>query len=122
MRGMREMEEEICQSSQQDLGRSLFTNFLIEVTSIVSTAIHDANNLHKWMKDVLEDINLALAPGSAYTRYEPLGVVCVIGSWNVPWWTIFKPLVHGISAGNCVLLKPSEMAPHASACMKKFVD
>ena len=31
-------------------------------------------------------------------------------------------MIQAITAGNCVILKPSEMSPHSSACMKKFVE
>jgi aldehyde dehydrogenase (NAD+) len=33
----------------------------------------------------------------------------------------FGPLVSAIAAGNCAILKPSEMTPHTSAWMKRFV-
>ena len=74
------------------------------------------------MKDHPEEIELLLAPGRAMTRYEPLGVVGVFGSWNAPFITTLKPMIQAITAGNCCIVKPSEASPASSAVMKKFVD
>jgi len=63
-----------------------------------------------------------LCPGAAYTKYEPLGVVAVFGSWNAPFVTTLKPVIQAITAGNCVLVKPSEHSPASSAAIKKFCD
>lgn len=58
-----------------------------------ATAEHDANHMKSWMEDKPENVELLLAPGSGYTRYEPLGVVAVIGSWNAPLVTTLKPMI-----------------------------
>jgi aldehyde dehydrogenase (NAD+) len=65
---------------------------------------------------------MTLAPASCKIRYEPLGVTLIFGSWNYPYVVTLKPLVQAISAGNCAVIKPSEMAPNASAAIKKLVD
>lgn len=46
----------------------------------------------------------------------------MIGSWNAPLVTTLKPLMQAISAGNCVIVKPSEISTHSSAVIKKFTD
>lgn len=65
---------------------------------------------------------MRLAPGSTKIRYEPLGVALIFGSWNYPYVVTIKPLIQAIAAGNCAVLKPSEMSPKSSAVMKKLVD
>jgi len=40
---------------------------------------------------------------------EPLGVVLVMSAWNYPIYTAIPPLAAAIAAGNCAILKPSEM-------------
>lgn len=62
-----------------------------------------------------------LAPCKSKIRYEPLGVVLIFGSWNYPYVVNFKPLSASIAAGNCAVIKPSEMAPNASAAIKSLV-
>jgi acyl-CoA reductase-like NAD-dependent aldehyde dehydrogenase len=47
-------------------------------------------------------------------RYEPLGVVGVIGPWNYPLTNSFGDCIPALAAGNAVILKPSEHTPLTS--------
>lgn len=53
---------------------------------------------------------------------EPLGVVLVIGAWNYPLFTAISPCGNAIAAGNCVIVKPSEMTPNTSNLIKELFD
>ena len=48
--------------------------------------------------------------------------MAIYGAWNVPVSTSLKPLIDAIAAGNCALVKPSEMAESAALVIKKLVD
>jgi acyl-CoA reductase-like NAD-dependent aldehyde dehydrogenase len=54
---------------------------------------------------------LLMANYSATVRYEPLGVVGVIGPWNYPVFTPMGSIAYALAAGNAVVFKPSEFAP-----------
>ncbi|KAJ8656990.1 hypothetical protein O0I10_007324 [Lichtheimia ornata] len=54
------------------------------------------------------------ATDTTYVRKEPKGVVLVIGAWNYPVRLLLLPVVGAIAAGNCVVLKPSEVAEHTA--------
>ena len=47
-------------------------------------------------------------------RYEPLGLVGVIGPWNYPLTNSFGDSIPALLAGNSVILKPSEVTPLTS--------
>ena len=70
------------------------------------------------MTDECVDTPLMLGPAKSYLQREPLGVVAILGSWNYPLATTLAPVVSAITAGNCVLLKPSEMAPFTAKVVK----
>lgn len=53
----------------------------------------------------------ANAMDSVEIHKDPYGVVLVIGPWNYPLQLTLGPLAAAIAAGNCVILKPSEVAP-----------
>lgn len=53
-----------------------------------------------------------------YTKPEPLGVVLVLSAWNYPIYTALPFVAVAIAAGNCVLMKPSEIASHTSHVLK----
>src|SRR6202008_3829184 len=44
-------------------------------------------------------------------RHVPVGVVGVIGPWNYPIANSFGDCIPALMAGNCVILKPSEVTP-----------
>lgn len=51
-------------------------------------------------------------PGqSSYVQYAPMGVVAVFSPWNYPFQLAMVPVVTALAAGNCVLLKVSEVTP-----------
>ena len=66
--------------------------------------------MKKWMMEEELPSELLFAPCKTKARYEPLGVVCIYGAWNFPIATTLKPLIDAIVAGNCTLVKPSEMS------------
>lgn len=74
------------------------------------------------MKPSKRDTPLALAPAKSRVIYQPLGTVCIMGAWNFPFVTTLLPLVSCISAGNCALLKPSEMSPESSSTLRKLIE
>jgi acyl-CoA reductase-like NAD-dependent aldehyde dehydrogenase len=47
-------------------------------------------------------------------RYQPLGLVGVIGPWNYPLTNSFGDCIPALAAGNSVILKPSEITPMTS--------
>jgi acyl-CoA reductase-like NAD-dependent aldehyde dehydrogenase len=47
-------------------------------------------------------------------RYEPVGVVGVIGPWNYPLTNSFGDAIPALAAGNAVVLKPSHITPLTS--------
>jgi aldehyde dehydrogenase (NAD+) len=57
---------------------------------------------------------------------EPLGVALVIAPWNYPIQLLVEPLAAALAADNCVLAKPSELAPACSAALAdllpRYVD
>jgi succinylglutamic semialdehyde dehydrogenase len=49
---------------------------------------------------------------SLITRHRPLGVIAIFGPFNFPGHLPNGQMVPALIAGNCVLLKPSELTPH----------
>ncbi len=96
----------------------------VDLTEIypVTSEIKDAKkNIRRWMYGGRVKTPLAMMGSSSRVKHEPKGVVLIISPWNFPVNLTFGPLVSAIAAGNTVMIKPSEMTPHASALMKKII-
>lgn len=65
------------------------------------------------------DTNLILIFDKPFILPQPYGVVLIIGAWNYPVCVLLIPLVGAIAAGNCAIIKPSEIAPTTA---KIFAD
>jgi acyl-CoA reductase-like NAD-dependent aldehyde dehydrogenase len=57
----------------------------------------------------------ALNPGLDYTLPEPYGVVGLILTWNGPITSVGMKVAPALAAGNCAVVKTSELAPHTVA-------
>ncbi|HET7437182.1 MAG TPA: aldehyde dehydrogenase family protein, partial [Thermoanaerobaculia bacterium] len=94
---------------------------LSEIYPVVSEAKHAIRRLRRWMKPRGARTRLALAGSRSRVMYEPKGVALIISPWNFPFNLTLGPLVSSIAAGNCTIIKPSEMTPHSSECMKRIL-
>jgi len=108
-------ESQICQAIRSDLGRSETETRIVE-TQILRREIELAQKrLAKWMKAERVRAPLLLAPAAARIYREPYGVVLIVSPWNYPLQLALTPLVGALAAGNCAVIKPSELAPATSA-------
>lgn len=113
----REIEDAV----HADLGKSGVEALVTEI-SVVRTEIDDAlKHLDRWAAPTKVGVPVLVRPGHARTVPEPLGTVLVIAPWNYPVQLLLAPLVGALAAGNAVVLKPSEMAPHTSAVLARLV-
>ena len=64
---------------------------------------------------------MLVGPGKSKIVKEPFGVVLIMGSWNFPVYTTLVPLIYAIAAGNCAIVKPSELSPHISKQIKTLI-
>lgn len=116
-----EREPEIAAALAEDLGRSPAEAWLGDVASSKGEAAYARKHVRKWMRRRRESLPLAQLPGRAWVQYDPLGVVLVIGPWNYPLYLSLAPLVAAVVAGNCAVIKPSELAPATSALLARLL-
>jgi aldehyde dehydrogenase (NAD+) len=112
-------QADIIEAVQQDLGRPEFEGYF-EVGTI-SELDYAIKHLRRWAKPRRAKLLLNQKPGSAWVQPDPLGVVLIIGPWNYPFQLMISPLIGAIAAGNCALLKPSELAPATSKVLARLV-
>ena len=113
---------EIRQALYDDLRKHPSETDLTEIYCITGEIKHAIRHLKKWMKPKRVATPIALLGTGSYIHYEPKGVVLIIAPWNFPLKLTFSPLVSAIAAGNCAMVKPSELTPHTSHIMKKMIE
>lgn len=116
-----EQESAIAEALAEDLGRSAVEAWLGDIASTVAEASYARKHLKKWMRRKRVGLPLAQQPGRGWVQYDPLGVVLIIGPWNYPLYLSLGPLVAAVAAGNCAVVKPSELAPATSALLARLI-
>jgi aldehyde dehydrogenase (NAD+) len=116
-----ERESEIAAALAADLGRSAVEAWLGDVASTKAEAAFARKHLKKWMRRRRASLPVSQLPGRAWVQYDPLGVVLVIGPWNYPVYLSLAPLVAAVAAGNCAVIKPSELASATSALLARLL-
>jgi aldehyde dehydrogenase (NAD+) len=112
-------QSRIVDAVNADLNRPEFEAYF-EIASIAEVN-YAIKNLKSWVKPRKVPTSIDQFPASARIFPEPLGVVLIIGPWNYPFQLMISPLVGAIAAGNCAILKPSEIASHTSAVVADMI-
>ena len=79
-------------------------------------------HLADWVKPQRVKGSLMTLGKKSYIRYEPKGVVLNLATWNAPYAIGLVPAIGALAAGNAVLLKPSELAPHSAEVLARIVS
>lgn len=106
---------------QKDLHKSEQESYLTEIAFVLSEIEYNIKHLRKWSRPQRKASPLLLFPSKSRILYQPYGVILIVAPWNYPFRLLFAPLVAAISAGNCVLLKPSHLALHTAAVCEQII-
>jgi aldehyde dehydrogenase (NAD+) len=117
-----EREDRFLDALAADFGKPRAEAWATEIGFSVGDINHTIANLPLWSRAEKVPTPIAFRPGSSWVVPEPVGVACVIAPWNYPVQLLLLPMVAAISAGNAVVAKPSELAPHASAELTSLIE
>ena len=116
-----ERETELADALQQDLGKHPTESHTTELGFTRNEIDFTLKHLAKWSRSAKVRVPLTLQPASARVTPQPLGVMLILSPWNYPVQLLLAPLCGALAAGNCVLLKPSELAPATSAALARWL-
>jgi len=113
----------IAEAIDQDFGgRATAETLLMEVFGVIDEIRHARRHLRRWMRRRRVAANWQMQPSRAWIRYQPRGIVGVIGAYNYPAYLCLSPLVGALAAGNRVMIKPSEQAPRTAELLRELLS
>jgi aldehyde dehydrogenase (NAD+) len=115
-------ESLILRALARDLHKSGYEAFTNEVGVLYLDIAQAVKNVKKWAQPRRVKTPLMLVGNRSLIYPEPYGTVLIIGPFNYPFNLTFEPLIGAISAGNCAVIKPSELTPHTSALISTMVN
>jgi aldehyde dehydrogenase (NAD+) len=116
-----EHQDTFIEALAADLGKPEIEAYATEIGFTLNEIDHTLKHLDRWTAPNKVRLPLTSRPGSARVVQEPLGTVLVIAPWNYPLQLLLAPLVPALAAGNTVVLKPSEVAPHTAAAITELL-
>lgn len=117
-----ENETAIFNALKADLNKPPVESFTAEITTVVKEIEHAIKHIKTWSKPKNVQTLWQFFPASATIYPQPLGVVLILGAWNYPFQLLISPVVAAIAAGNCAILKPSEIASHTSNMIAEIFE
>ncbi|MED3897140.1 aldehyde dehydrogenase [Priestia aryabhattai] len=115
-------EEDILKAVKADLNKPEMEAKRAEIGLVLSEIDFALENLAEWAAPKEVETPSTHAGAKSYIYQDPYGLALVIAPWNYPFQLAVSPVVGAIAAGNCVVLKPSELTPHTSSLLAKMFN
>ena len=115
-------ENEFYHALKSDLNKSEHEAFTTEIGILYAEIDFTLKHLKSWMADEQVPSPVTHTGAKSFIHKEPYGTVLVIAPWNYPVQLALLPVISAIAAGNTVVLKPSELAPHTARLLSKLVN
>jgi aldehyde dehydrogenase (NAD+) len=115
-------EAEVYEALQTDLRKSKFETAVTELFFTYAEIDYAIKELKGWMKPKKVSGTRSNFFSDNKIYYEPKGVCLIIAPWNYPFQLIMSPLISAIAAGNCIMLKPSEISIATASVINKIIS
>lgn len=114
VKGLRENVEYMADTVVKELG----CGYEFSRDTHIVAYIDEAENYLKIAREFQEEEKLP----KSIVRREPVGVIGCLTPWNFPLEQIVKKVIPAILAGNCVVLKPSQVTPLTAYILAGIID
>ncbi|MBS4198164.1 aldehyde dehydrogenase [Bacillus sp. FJAT-49732] len=115
-------EKRLMDALKADLHKSEFESYTTEIGIVLEEIRFIQKHLRSWSKPKRVKTPITHVGSKSYIYAEPYGVVLIIAPWNYPFQLAVAPLIGAIAAGNCAIIKPSELTPNTSAVFGKLIN
>ncbi|WP_338587284.1 aldehyde dehydrogenase [Paenibacillus sp. Y5S-9] len=113
-KGIEKYQQRIQDALRADLNKSEAEAYGSEIRIVLGELDFALEHLQEWASPKQVPTNPAMPDGVSTIYPEPYGVALIIAPWNYPFQLAFGPLIGAIAAGNCAVIKPSELTPAVS--------
>jgi aldehyde dehydrogenase (NAD+) len=118
---IRGRERAIREALAQDFRKAPAESDLTEIVPVLVELRQAIAHLKSWMRPRRVATPLSMLGTRSAIHCEPKGVVLIIGPWNYPFQLVVAPLIAAVAAGNCVIVKPSELTGHTSRLLAELI-
>lgn len=121
-KSIKKHESDILDALKSDLGKNKVEAYATEVGFVMKELSYIIKELKNWAKTKSVTTPMMQFPAKSFIKYEPYGTVLIIGPFNYPFQLVMSPLIGALAAGNCAVVKPSEMTPQTSMVVQEILE
>jgi len=113
--------DEIVAAVREDIRKPEGEIRVTEIANVIANIDRNIDNLDDWMKptEVVPSMN---EQDKARIVFEARGVCLILGPWNFPLGLVLGPLAAAIAAGNCCIVKLSDLCPATARVAAKIIS
>ena len=119
--GIKRYEHKLLEALKLDLNKSEYEAYTCEIGYVLEEIRFTSKHLQSWAKPQKVKTPITHIGSKSYIYSEPYGVALIISPWNYPFQLAIAPLIGAIAAGNCAVLKPSELTPRTSQVLEQLI-
>lgn len=111
----------LMEALRTDLNKSEFDAYTSEIGFVLEELRFTIKHLRSWAAPKKVKTPVTHIGSTSYIYPEPYGVSLIIAPWNYPFQLAVAPLIGAIAAGNCAIIKPSELTPRTSEVLGTLI-
>ena len=112
--------DEIVAAVKQDTRKPEGEIKVTEILGVIGNIQKNIDNLDEWMKPV-EVVPSQNKNDKARIVHEARGVCLILGPWNFPLGLTMGPLAAAVAAGNCCMVKLTDLCPATARVAAKVI-
>ena len=112
--------DEIVAAVMQDTRKPEGEIKVTEILGVIGNIQKNIDNLDEWMKPV-EVVPSQNKNDKARIVHEARGVCLILGPWNFPLGLTMGPLAAAVAAGNCCMVKLTDLCPATARVAAKII-
>lgn len=112
--------DEIIAAVKQDTRKPDAEIRITEVLNVLANIDRNISSLPEWMAPIPVEPSLN-ATDEARIVYEARGVCLILGPWNFPLGLVLGPLAAAVAAGNCCVVKLTDLCPATARVAAKII-
>jgi aldehyde dehydrogenase (NAD+) len=112
--------DEIVAAVKQDTRKPEQEIKVTEILGVIGNIQRNIDNLDEWMKPV-EVVPSQNQNDKARIVHEARGVCLILGPWNFPLGLTMGPLAAAVAAGNCCIVKLTDLCPATARVAAKII-
>ena len=112
--------EDIVAAVKQDTRKPEGEIKVTEILGVIGNIQRNIDNLDEWMKPV-EVVPSQNKNDKARIVHEARGVCLILGPWNFPLGLTMGPLAAAVAAGNCCIVKLTDLCPATASVAAKII-